>query len=298
MKVLLYDYRWNSAEQVEFQASSGDRFGRKTLSQGDDLTIEICGETRCGGSMRDNVWQACPQNVVGKKKCETCRNREGNFVYTSFDGFNTDMFTPDDLARLKGDHLVYLALFDTGITKVGVSKKERNVLRQVEQGAHHTLYFAHTSDGILARQLETCYRQSGLADKVQANAKKNIICPDITAAAGESELRALLKSHQNALKNHPELQSYLLPEPEFIDWTQTFGLHRVSQSAKPLHTVKLALEESVSGKIIALKGPFIMLETNEEIVALCAKDLQGLTLDFTPQPAGLNMQTALQNALF
>jgi len=298
MQVLLYDFRWNSDSQVEFQASSGNRFGRKTLGLNDSLSVKVCGKTKCAGSMRDNVWQACPQNVVGRKKCETCRNREGNFIYTSFDGFNTDMFTPDDLARLEGDHLVYLALFDKGVTKVGVCKKERHTLRQVEQGSHHTLYIAQTPDGVLARQIETCFRQAGLADKIQASTKKNFILPEITAEEGETELRGLLTSHKDALKNHPELQKFLLPEPEFKDWTETFGLNRVNESAKALHTVKLETEESVSGQIVALKGPFVMLETEDEIVTICAKDLQGLTLDFTPTEKGLVLNSALQNALF
>ncbi len=298
MQVLLYDFRWNSDTQVEFQASSGERFGRKQLSIGDALSVQVQGTTQCGGSMRDNVWQPCPQNVTGRKKCETCRNREGNFIFTSFDGFNTDMFTPDDLARLQGEHLVYLALFETGVTKVGVSKKERNVLRQVEQGSHHTLYIAETPDGIIARQIETCFRQSGLADKIQANAKKNFICPEISAAQGESELRNLFTNHKPALENHPELQKHLLAKPSFKDWAQTFGLDQVAHSSKPLHLVKLEEGEAASGVIKALKGPFIMLETDDEIVALCAKDLQGLPLDFTPKPAGLSLNAALQNALF
>lgn len=298
MHVLLYEYRWNSPEQVEFQASSGARFGRKKLGQGDALSIKVAGETQCAGSMRDGVWQPCPQQVIGRKKCETCRNREGNFIFTSFDGFNTDTFTDSDLARLEGDHLVYLALFNENLYKVGVSKAERKVLRQIEQGSQQTLYVAQTPDGILARQIETCLRQAGLPDKINASAKKDFICPDITAQAGEIQLNQLLESHLSGLENHPELQKFLLKNPEFKDWTDTFGLEKINQQSKPLHVVKLAENESVSGQIIALKGAFIMLETDDEIVALCAKDLQGLTLDFTPQPVGLNLNSALQNALF
>ena len=185
MQVLLYDFRWNSDTQVEFQASSGERFGRKQLALGDELSVQVCDTTKCAGSMRDNTWQPCPQNVVGRKKCETCRNREGNFIFTSFDGFNTDMFTPDDLARLQGEHLVYLALFDTGVTKVGVCKKERHTLRQVEQGSHHTLYIAETPDGVLARQIETCFRQTGIADKVQAVPKRILFCQTLCPSKGK-----------------------------------------------------------------------------------------------------------------
>lgn len=298
MPVLLYDYRWNSENQIEFQASNGGRFGRKTLTFNDPLSVRVCGETRCAGSMRDHVWQPCPQQIAGRKKCETCRNREGNFIYTSFDGFNTDIFTPDDLARLEGEHLVYLALFDQTVSKIGVCKKERHILRQVEQGSHHTLYIAETPNGVLARQIETCFRQAGVADKIQASTKKNFILPEITASQGEATLKKLLSSHQNAFKNHPELQKFMLAQPNFKDWTQTFHLNSVLANPKILHTVKLGQGESVSGTIIALKGSFIILETNEEMVTLCTKDLQGLTLDFTPAPSGLNLNSALQNTLF
>lgn len=298
MQVHLYDFRWNSPEQVEFQASSGDRFGRKQLALGDSLSVAVKDTVRCAGSMRDGVWQRCGQGVTGRKKCDVCRNREGNFVFTSFDGFNTDMFTQDDLERLQGDHVVYLALFDSGVMKVGVSKQSRKTLRQVEQGSHQTLFIAQTPDGILARQVETCLRQSGLADKINASVKKNFICPEITANQGESELREAFQNHQSGLQNHPELKQFLLSEPEFCDWTETFGLNAVNNHTKPLHIVKLAADEAVSGTIVALKGPFVMLETPDEIVALCAKDLQGLELDFTPTPPGLSLNSALQNALF
>lgn len=298
MDVLLYEFRWNNPEQVEFQASHDDRFGRKPLTLGDSLSVEVKATVKCAGSMRDGLWQSCQQQVVGRKKCDVCRNREGNFVVTSFDGFNTDMFTPEDLERLQGPHVVYLALFEAGLKKVGVSKLERKTLRQVEQGSHHTLFVAQTPDGILARQIETCLRQSGLADKIPANAKKNFICPELSPSQGETELKESLEAGMKSLEHHPELKKFLLKKPEFCDWSTIYGVDKVASSPKPLHLVKLAVGESVSGTIVAIKGPFIMLETLDEIICLCTKDLQGLTLNFTPQPVGLNLNTALQNALF
>lgn len=298
MQVHLYDFRWNDPQSFEFQASNGERFGRKMLTQGDDLSIKVVGEVRCAGSRRDLKWQPCPQRVEGRKKCESCRNREGNFVVTSFDGFNTDMFTPEDLARLQGEHVVYLALFDAGLKKVGVSKLERKTLRQVEQGSQHTLYLAQTPDGILARQIETCLRQAGIGDKVQSSTKKDFVCPDITAQAGEAELKETLAPFQNGFEHHPELNKFLLEQPEFIDWSATYGLDQVTQSPKGFHVVKLGIDESVSGKILAAKGPFLMLETPDEVVCICAKDLLGYQLDFTPAQPGLHLASALQNALF
>jgi len=298
MQVHLYDFRWNSPEEVEFQASNGSRFGRKPLKKGDPLSVQVVGEVACAGSMREGDWQPCAQHITGRKKCETCRNREGNFVVTSFDGFNTDIFSAEDLSKLDGEHVVYLALFEKNLKKVGVSKLSRKTLRQVEQGAQQTLFIAQTPNGILARQIETCLRQTGLKDKIQASAKKDSICPDITLAEGEAELRSALEAAKPGLANHDQIAKMLLDEPEFYDWTDTYGLDALNHSSKPLHTVKLDQNESVSGTIAAIKGPFVVLETEDEMVCLCAKDLQGLKLDFTPKPVGLNLNSALQNALF
>ncbi len=298
MKVHVYDFRWNDEKSFEFQASKDQRFGVKKLQIGDTLSLRVISDLSCAGSRRDGNWQPCPDQVQGKKKCEVCRNREGNFVITSFDGFNTDIFTPEDLARLDGDHWVYLALFDTHAQKVGVSKAERKVLRQIEQGSHQTLYIAKTPNGILARQIETCFRNSGLADKLQASTKKDFLCPEVPPETGEASLRATFEAHKNSVSDFPQLQPYLLEKPEFIDWSDHFGINYVNQSDKSFHNVKLKKDESVSGRIVAVKGPFLILETDTELVALCAKDLMGRMVDFDPLPAGLTLNSAFQGALF
>ena len=300
MKVLVYEYRWCDDDPMKskFQASSGSRFGEKILSIGDQLSLEICSEVRCGGSMRDGEWKMCPDQVRGRKKCEACRAREGQFVFTSFDGFNTDNLTKEDLDRIDGEHFVYLALFERDLVKVGVCKKERKVLRQIEQGSHATLFVAQTDNGILARQIETTIRNAGLADKIQSGQKKDSLVPELSSEDCESILREKFKQYSPALDHIAQLKAFVLESAEFCMWEDFYHLEEIGQSEKPFHSVKLDMGEWVSGKIISRKGPFIVLETPEELVSVCIKDLLGREIEFDLKPAGLQLNQAVQNSLF
>lgn len=298
MNVLCYEFRWVSETEMQFQGSRENQFGRKTIQVGDEISLSINGPTRCAGWMRDGKWNSCENHVTGKKRCETCRAKEGNFVFTSFDGFNTASLTPDDLARISGEHWVYLALFDRNLIKVGVSKADRKNMRQIEQGSHFTLYIAHTADGTQARQIETLVRNHGFADKIPASQKKEFMTPEITVNEGEEILRNKYKQVETALKDYAELQSFCLPTPEFVDWSETYGLQNILDSDKKFHVVKLSEDEAISGKIIAVKGPFLVVETPEELVSVCAKDFMGKPVSFMPTPPGLKTKAALQNSLF
>lgn len=298
MKVHVYDFRWNNENEFEFQASLGNQFGKKVLHLGDKLSIEVCSTTNCAGSMYEEVWKPCPQQNTGKKKCDLCRNREKNFIFTSFNGFNAENYSPEDLNKIAGPHLVYLALFSKELIKIGVCKAERKILRQVEQGSAQTLFIAQAADGVAARQIETLFRNKGLADKINASTKKNFIIPEIDKTEGKQLLEKIFEEYKETCKEFPLLTKFLSTPNEFIDWNNTYGIPAIKESPKSFHSLKLNHEESVSGKIVATKGPFIILETPDELVSICAKDLIGKIIEFEEKPAGLSLNTAFQNSLF
>lgn len=296
MQVRVYDFRWRENEGVfscEFEAQAGGKFGRKKIWLGDTLSLDIRSDVACAGSVENDIWKPCPNNVVGKAKCEYCRAREGSFVYTTFDGFDQSNLNAEDLQKISGEHWVYFALFADGIVKVGVSKNPRKNLRQVEQGSFATLFIAKTPDGTSARQIETLIRKTGLADKIKASQKKEFLCPEVSNP--EESLRSLLVEKTSALQEYPHLKEFLLPDPQFFAWQETYGLKGFSEN---LHSLSLDTGEWVSGEIVALKGPFIVLKTPDEYVSICAKDLRGREIEFEPKPAGLQLNAALQGALF
>ena len=294
----MYDFRWQDCTTAEIQASSGSNFGKKPLSVGKDISLEICSDTKCAGSFAEDKWSPCPEKNIGKSKCEICRAREKSFVFTAFDGFNRENINESDLQKIAGPHLVYLALFNKNLIKIGVCKKERKELRQLEQGSHYTLFIAETMDGILARQIETLLRKSGLADKVKPSQKKEFLCPEIAEKEGEEILKEVFESHKEAFSQHALLQNFLAKTPEFISWKSAYHLTNIEKSPKAFHSVSLEEGESISGKIIAMKGPFLVIETPDELVSVCAKDLLGREIEFEEKPAGLILQSAFQSALF
>lgn len=298
MKVQLYDFRWTDEHSCEFQGSADGRFGRKKLQIGDKISIEVCSDVRCAGSVRDEKFRPCPQDSTGKAKCDYCRSREGTFVYTAFDGFDQSNITSEDLEKISGSHVVYLALFSRDLIKIGVARLERKIMRQLEQGSHVTLFVAQTPDGVSARQIETLLRKNGIADKIRADQKKDVLCPEISDEQAETILRNIIEQKICSIDEQPHLQEFLLDPAEFQSWKPVYGLDVVERSPKTFHSVTLAPDEWVSGKIVAIKGQFLIIETPEELVSLCAKDLFGREINFDPRSEGLKISAALQHSLF
>ena len=94
------------------------------------------------------------------------------------------------------------------------------------------------------------------------------------------------------------LKKFLLENPEFRNWTDIYKTENILSQGKPLHPISLKEGELVSGKIAAIKGSFIIIDTEEELVSLNLKSLSGRECDLSSKSNGLQLNTALQNSLF
>lgn len=298
MQTHVFDFRWLSPEECVIQASLNDQFGQRKIHLNDSISIEILSDISCAGSFVDEKWISCAEKLNGKAKCKLCRARERSHIYTSFDGFNRDAFSDQELNQIRGEHLVYLAFFDKDLIKVGVSHYNRKELRQLEQGSHFTFFIAKTPDGILARQIETLLRKCGIKDKVNPSQKSKFLCPEITKEEGWQTLENVYKNSISALDNYPHLQEFLFTHPEFVSWEIYSGLDNIDIIKKPLQFISLTAGESVSGKIIAIKGIFLVLEMKDELLFLSMKKLFGRIVDFSEKPEGLKLKEPFQSTLF
>lgn len=298
MQFLVYDFRWKDPETCIIWASLGEKIGYKPVQKGDKISLERVSLTLCAGSLVGGEWRPCPEKAQGKPKCEVCRGREKkeNLVFTVFDGFNKEHLTPEDLEKIQGEHEVYLALFDQDLIKVGVCQKQRKTLRQLEQGAYATLFIAQTSDGIIARQIETTLRKNGVLDKVLSSQKTSLYRPDLSPEKAQKLLLDFWKKNRSAVELH--YQKYLYPKPDFHIWSSWYSLDALPPNTQSIHSIKLQKNEWVSGEIIAIKGSFLFVETDQEIVALNMKDLNGHYIEFDERPSGVFLEKALQGALF
>ncbi len=294
MKVHFFDWRWQDPATAMIQAVHNGKIGKKSVKIGDLLSFKVDSGPTCAGGVVAGQYSPCASAYTeSKAKCQLCRSREGSFVYTVFDGFNTDNIGQEDLQKIKGEHWVYLALFNETTLKIGVSKESRKVMRQIEQGSHATAYIARTPDGITARQIETLVRKSGIQDKIQASQKKNELLPTITDEVVKKTLQATMNTAKAALADHQSLLDFFLPLPEICFWQKNYQI-----PAGSLHYLPMALQDSVSGVVKGMKGSFLVLDVAGEIVSVDMKKLRGKVIDFSPRVPGITTEAARQGALF
>ncbi|QQS59614.1 DUF2797 domain-containing protein [Candidatus Peregrinibacteria bacterium] len=296
----VYEFRWKKENSPYFRLLQNGLLIEHPLIFGRNVSIEILGNTSCTGYEKNGVWTPCVVGgVPGVKKCEECKKQEGMPIAQYCDGFNTEMFSGEELDSLNCPHYVYFAYFGPGLMKVGVSAQSRGLLRQIEQGSHYSLIIAEELSGVPARQLETLFRKSGMQDKVQSSQKKDLMFPGVSPEEGKQEL---LEAFQNYLPQvlalRPDFEELLKREPEFHDFSSVYHLPEAEKVEKPFHDADLSLGESVSGTLIAAKGPFLLLETDSEKTLVDAKSLKGYSIDFSAKPLGLKKEQAFQGSLF
>lgn len=295
----IFEFRWKDEHTPYFRTIEGHGLAEHLLPIGEQISLEIVDDTVCTGYEKGGEWHPCPTIAKGVRKCEECKRQEGMPIAQYCDGFNTAMFSGEELETLNTPHYVYFAMFDTGLVKVGVSGSSRGYLRQIEQGTHFALIIADGMWGVPARQMETTIRRAGVIDKIQASQKKDLVFPHITPEVGKTELLALMERHlPSVLALYPQFEQFVKTPPEFLEFAPYYHLQEALSIQKPLHDPTLEVNESVSGRLVAVKGPFLIIETDSEKVLLDAKRLKGMKIDFAPKPVGLKKEEAFQGALF
>lgn len=295
----IYEFRWNANFIPYFRLLKKDSLEEKPLLFGETLSLKVQEGRRCTGYEKSGEWHPCVQKTEGVKKCEDCKHKEGMSAIQYCDGFNTSLFGADELEALSKPHYLYFALFDRNLIKVGVSTTSRGFLRQIEQGAHFTLVIAEGMWGVPARQMETMISRSGMVDKIQGSQKKDIIFPDLSPEEGESILQKLAQEKLplvTAYRN--DFQQFISEYPKFYSWDKEYHLSEARTVTKPLQDISLKVGESLSGKLIAAKGPFLILETEREKILIDAKNLKGCEVNFSERPIGLEKESGFQGAMF
>ncbi len=295
----IFEFRWKDESSPYFRIAHDNHISEHMLPFGSEICLEVVDGPVCMGYEKLDGWHPCVAGAKGVRKCEECKRQEGMPIAQYCDGFNTEMFSGEELESLSAPHYVYFALFDKGLVKVGVSGSSRGFLRQIEQGTQFALIIADGMWGIPARQMETTIRRAGVVDKIQVSQKKDLVFPDITASAAHKELLELAERYlPGVLAIYPQFEQFVKYPPQFLEFESFYHLQDALDIRKPLHDPTLEIGEYVSGTLVAVKGPFLVIETDSEKVLLDAKRLKGNLVDFSAKPVGLKKDEAFQSALF
>jgi hypothetical protein len=298
---LLFDFRWKE-ESPLFYGVENTTLQEYALTKEQSFSLKIKDTPlRCVGSLHQGKYDPCPNNEVGTKKCEICKRAEEYFPCQFCNGFNCDRFRNQPIENCEATHMVYLALFTPSLIKIGVSRLSRGRLRQIEQGSHFTRILAEGLSGISARRMESTLCKYNFPDKIPISQKKDFLFPEISEEQGRKLLAQKAVEAQEIIRSEmPELHKFILLEEKFWNNTEYYAKNFdwISKSPKAVHFIALKPKESISGKIVVIKGSYFAIETEDEFVILCAKDLIGHTVSFDPLPNGLCTQEAFQSALF
>jgi len=185
-----FDY---SPDRLAFILGTPERPSRETLAViGTTLTIRRMRRRYCIGRYDLATFEtsSCPDHAVldsdaKKVRCDRCEY---------FCGFNpafyrTAVMSPQQRAYSEHPHVVYLAYFGRGVSKVGISHERRLRTRLLEQGARAALTIGVYADARSARAIEEQISLTGLREHLSSSAKRRLLNERFDRESAFEELR-------------------------------------------------------------------------------------------------------------
>ncbi len=303
----IFDFRWDEKKSLPyFEIITPTGLEKKFLEMDGEISLTLDSATpNCTGAKVKGEYKPCAHKNSGQKKCEICKKAEDYFPCQFCNGFNCSRFREEKIANCDADHMVYLALFDKDLVKVGVSGLKRGKARQYEQGSHFTRVLAKEMSGVMARRIETTLIRAGFPDKVPATKKKNILFPEISLEEGKKILAEKFDfASDQIISLMPEMKKYLIDaSQEEIFWDMREFYSKFSEEITqkfrlPVHVLSLEEGESVGGELVMVKGSFLVIHTGTELCVVLAKDFVGRDLSFAPCEKGITKHGGFQGGLF
>lgn len=175
---------------------------------------------------------------------------------------------------------LYLAWFGPGLVKVGICAAERGNTRLLEQGALAFTWLAH-GDHQLVRTAEQAVADSGVAVERQRRASK---LPAWFSLGPPADYIAELRSAHAKAQAVSGWPDHLSREPFLpADHFEAFGL---DAAPPPLSdVVAVGIGSVVAGRVAAVVGGELILDTPDGAVVVSGKRLAGWPVFPTTEPS-------------
>lgn len=227
--------------------AGGDRWcsGRFDLSSGKG---EPCPEA---AQLRDDSFE----------QCMACRRATG---------FNPAFYfaqevSPQQQARNREPHLVYLAHFGASTVKVGMTHARRGLHRLLEQGARMGLLLAQFPDAHQARALEErVARDLGVLETVRSARKRHLLGAPFSAAVVREELLAVAQRVRS-------VDPSTALQPELLELDRYYGGSALFRST--MTDLSETLPLSISGHCAGMIGDVLITVQNGAHYMLSIGDL-------------------------
>lgn len=230
-----------------------------------DMTQRFCVGWR---DITNGERHTCPDaQTVDRKyeQCAACQKRTG--FNPAF--YNTTSVSSQQEARNLEPHILYLAYFGDGITKVGISHAARGNSRLLEQGARSALILETFPSAHIARQYEAKIAASpGIAETILIRKKIAALSNPYSQADAEARLQA---THHNA---EAELKTGFTHNPVVHFDDRFFPQGTPSLEA----AYDAGSHHLISGKVSGMLGSLLFCEQQDTQVFLPLKKYVGYRL--------------------
>jgi hypothetical protein len=161
-----------------------------------DMTERYCIGWR---DIKTGEHSSCPDNLTVDTKyeqCSACQKRTG--FNPAF--YHATSVSPQQEARNKEPHILYLAHFGNNTVKVGISHAKRGNARLLEQGARSALILEELSSAHVARHYEAkIAKLSGFSEMVQLRKKTDLLKHSYDYDNAKNELTAAKEAIESTL---------------------------------------------------------------------------------------------------
>jgi hypothetical protein len=241
------------------------------------ITLTATEQRRCTGYFDVITYDSVPcpdQNRIGPdvETCFPCFRRTG--FNPSFYNMPLEGVSPQQRAYNEREHVVYLAYFGADCIKVGISSRDRVLLRLRGQGARLAMLIASTADAYQARGIEeSIVKKAGLPETVRSARKRSLINEPLDperARRSLEETRALVEKacelHATPLSVHDFTSDYLARH------TLDFPVTDLSDERPP----------SISGTGLGLIGDVLLVAESGRQFMLSLKEVLGCVVHIEP----------------
>lgn len=253
---------------------------------------QISEDKYCPGDLRE----LCPfDNKIDYKyeRCPYCEKKIG-FKAAFLFGAEPNERMKEHLAQ---EHYIYLAYFPPDIIKVGTAAGSRKLIRLIEQDALLAMFVA-TNTGFNIQNLEHAISSSlGITEMVKSRQKYQFIKYIVDKDKAREMIISSWQRVNDKFKDS-EYKDWLLeiePTSDIIDLTvvPTLLVPEIDSEI-----VRIRRPNIVTGEFVGLRGKFLLLRKEENILALKISSLLGRKLLATNEILEYDLPKQEQLGLF
>jgi hypothetical protein len=264
-----------------------------TLPSEYDVEWTILGPKRCIGHLdSQGIPVRCPENSLvrrGMRRCGPCSAMDEMDQCIRCDGGYCNASEERKERCLSTEYAVYLAVFNDGTLKIGVSSKSRVETRWVEQGADYGGVIGIVKGGLKARQIE---RKLGSRSDVKKQVRAERKAMHLLKPISRERAQEIAQGFLDTVKEK-EIES----EIALQDLSNHYHIDLLNAEPQRWRSGRTPIEDlQLMGQVVGMKGSLLLTRIGSAFTVANLSELIGYSIDDTSE-VRMTAQTGLLDFL-